>query len=147
MDAAEKLRDLLAKDIDRFDIESSKHKRIHRRSQGFLIILTAATTVAAGLGLVFPNRVKDIQFLVLALSAVATGATAWTEMRRARDLWQHEREVFYALKDILRELDFRSSVRTLELAEVDELFQRTTSVLGASTAKWSRIQEKKLERK
>jgi hypothetical protein len=147
VDAALKFRELLAVDISRFDVESSKHKRIHRTAQGLLIILTAAITISAGLGLVLTGREREVQFLVLFLSAVATGVTAWTESRQARDLWQHEREVYYALKDILRELDYRSSVRTLELSEIDELFQRTTAVLGSSTAKWSRIMEKKLEHK
>jgi inactivated superfamily I helicase len=48
--------------------------------------------------------------------------------------------------DIRRELNFRSSIETLELAEVFELFQRTASVLGSSTTKWSRILEKKLHK-
>jgi len=147
MDATSKLRELLSEDIERFELESSKHKRLYRRAQGSLIILTAAITVAAGLGLVMPGREKGIQFLVLVLSAIATAAAAWAESRRARDLWQHEREVYYALMDIRRELNFRSSIKALELAEVHELFQRTASVLGSSTAKWSRILEKKLDHK
>lgn len=143
MDAATKLRELLKEEIERFDRESTKHKKIHRKVQTFLIVGTAAITVTAGLGLVLPGHEKEIQFLVLLLSSIATATTAWSESRRARDLWQHEREVYYALIDIRRDLDFRSSIRVLELQEVEKLYLRAASVLGSSTAKWSRILEKK----
>ncbi len=143
MDAEIQFRELLNSDIRRFDEESTKHKRIHRKSQAFLIVLTASITVAAGLGAVIPGHEKEIQFLVLLLSAVATATTAWTESRRARDLWQHEREVYYALIDIRRDLDFRSAISPLDLEELEKLYQRARSVLGSSTEKWSRILDKK----
>lgn len=143
MEAVSKLRELLSKDIERFDSESRKHKQIHRKVQGYLIILTAAITVAAGLGLVLPGREKEIQFLVIFLSAVSTATATWSEIRRARDLWQHEREVYYALIDIRRDLDFLSSIKTPSLDEIERLYQRAASVLGSSTEKWSRILEKK----
>jgi uncharacterized membrane protein YbhN (UPF0104 family) len=143
MDAAAKLGELLQADIKRFDVESRGHKQIHRRTQVSLIFLTAAITVTAGLGLLFSGHEREIQFLVLLLSAAATATTAWSESRRARDLWQHEREVYYALVDIRRELDFRSSIETLALDEIEKLYKRAAAVLGSSTAKWSRILEKK----
>jgi hypothetical protein len=139
------LRDLLAADIERFDKESVKHKGIHRRADMALIAFAAATTIVAGLGLVLPGREREIQFAVIALSAVATGVAAWAQSRRARDLWKHEREVYYALKDLLRELDFRASVGALEMDGIEDIFRRSSAVLGSSTAKWSGILAKKIE--
>lgn len=145
MQSAQKLREMLERDIDRFDVESTKHKLIHRRAQAAIIGLTAATAIVAGAGLIVPNVDKAIQFAVLCLAATTTAITSWVEMRRARELWQHEREVFYALKDILRELDFYEAEGNLSAGEVEAYFQKASSILGSSTHKWSRIQEKKLE--
>lgn len=142
MDSTNKLRELLTDDIDRFSAESSKHKRLYRKVQATLIILTAATTVAAGLGLVIQHHESEIQFIILALSAVATATTAWSESRRARELWQHEREVYYALIDIRRELEFRSVMKALTATEIEELFIRSALVLGSSTKKWTTILDK-----
>lgn len=103
------------------------------------MLLTALTTIVAGFGLLRESYMREVQFAVLVLSAVATAITSWAASRRARELWQHEREVFYALTDTLRELDFRSSVKKLELTEVEELFARCNAILGSSTTKWSRI--------
>jgi hypothetical protein len=67
----------------------------------------------AGLGLLVADLEQDIQFfLVLILPA---SATVWADTRRARKLWKHEREVPYALQDIIRRLDFRSSITRLAL--------------------------------
>jgi len=143
-DAASTLRELLAADIERFDTESTKHKTIHRRGELVVIVTTALTTVIAGLGLVVSGRENQIQYTVLVLSALSTAVTSWAASRRARDLWQHEREVYYALKDILRELDFREAAAALDLHKIQELFDRSASVLGSSTAKWSRILSRKL---
>jgi hypothetical protein len=106
-------------------------------------VTTALTTIVAGLGLVLEGHERQLQFAVLALSALGTAITSWAASRRARDLWQHEREVYYALSDIRRELEFRCSVKVLDLAEIEEIFTRSGSILGSSTAKWSRILEKK----
>ena len=142
--AAEKLRAQLLHDIGRFNDESKKHKAIHRRAEIIVIAASALTTIISGIGLALDGRQHQIQFIILVLSTISSAVTSWAASRRARDLWQHEREVFYALKDILRELEFRLSTRPLELSELEELFRRSGAVLGSSTAKWSRILERKL---
>ena len=71
-----------------------------------VIALTAITTIVAGTGLIFPENGKTAQFIVLSLTAITAAVTAWAEMRKARELWQHEREVYYALIDIQREMEF-----------------------------------------
>ena len=137
-----KLLEMLEKDIERLDDQSRKHKRLHRRVQTAVIALTAITTVAAGAGLVLPNSQNISQFVVLALAATTTAATAWVEMRRARELWQHEREIFWALSDIRREVNFYSAVKELSPSEVEDFFKRISSVLGSSMHRWTGILEK-----
>jgi hypothetical protein len=96
----------------------------------------------AGAGLVLPDSAgKPLQFSVLCLAAATTAITTWLEMRRARELWQHERQTYYALVDIQREINFYSSVRTFTEQEVADYFQRVTAILGSSSLQWGRIQE------
>lgn len=145
MSRLEKLRELLRNDISRFDDESKKHKRIFRSGQTTVICLTAATTITAGIGLLITDQADKniLQFCVLALSTIVTGITSWNEMRRARELWQHEREVYYALIDIQRAIDFYSANREPTDKEIDSYFERVSAVLGSSAHKWGQIQNKK----
>jgi hypothetical protein len=136
----------LKSEIDRFDKESKKHKKIHRRSQTATIILTAITTIVAGSGLILPDPSdKAVQFVVLCLTASTAAVTAWAEMRRARELWQHEREVYYALIDIQRGMEFVLANREPTQDELKGWFGRIDAVLGSSFHKWALIQEKKAE--
>jgi len=143
MDEHNKLLSLIDAEIQRFKDESEKHKRIHRRCQLILIALTALSAIISGSGLLLPDWSKQIEFLVLVTTTLATALTAWAEMRHARELWQHEREVYYALKDVRREIDFVTSFRSLQEDELTDYFQRINRILGSSGQKWSRIQEKK----
>lgn len=144
MDGLAKLRDLLKTDKDRFDSESKKHKHLHRNCAVSAIALTGATTVVASLGLILDESLgRTLQFVIVVLTSTTTAAAAWAEMRRARELWQHEREVYYALVDIERELEFRSAVGALTETDLNEYFRRMAAVLGSSSEKWARIQEKK----
>jgi hypothetical protein len=140
----EALRKSLKEDISRFETESTRHKRLHRACQTGVIVLTAITTVVAGAGLILPEQTgKAVQFAVLCLTATTAGLSAWAEMRRARELWQHEREVYYALIDIQRGMEFLAHNGKLTAADLDSLYQRIAAVLGSSSQKWARIQEKK----
>lgn len=144
MNAATRLLEILSSDTGRFDEESQKHKGRHRRYTTLAIILTALTSIVAASGLVLgPSRGPMIQFAVVVLTATATAISAYAESRRFRDLWQHEREVYYALMDIEREVRFMDSVRALTEEEVKAYFRQASAVLGSSTAKWSEILKEK----
>lgn len=136
---------VLDNDIKWFDDEATEHKRIYRRCATAVIALTAATTITASLGLALdPRYARTVQFIVIALTASTTGVSAWAEMRRVRELWRHEREVGYALKDIRRELAYRAATSAMTQEDVDGYFVRASAIIGSSATKWSRIQEKKL---
>ena len=122
--AVESLRAVLKSDISRFDQESKKHKGLHRACQTAVITLTALTTVAAGIGLIRPELSgRYVEFTVLCLSATSAAVSGWAEMRRARELWRHEREVYYALLDIQREMDFVEANSGLMPADLAGFFQ------------------------
>ena len=146
MRGIDSLRESLKQDIARFDAESKKHKDLHRRYQTALITLTALTTIVAGTSLVVPESSgKVVQFAVVNLTAITTAVAAWAEMRRSRELWQHEREVYYALIDIQRGMEFVAANANGDLTpkELEDFFHRIDAVLGSSSQKWARIQEKK----
>lgn len=140
----EALRSSLERDILRFDTESGKHKRLHRTYQRGIIILTAVTTVVAGSGLILPEQSgRIVQFIVLCLTATSAAISAWAGLRRARELWQHERDVYFQLLDIKRELEFVAANRELKASDLEGFFRRIGEVLGSSTTKWKSIAEKK----
>lgn len=140
MKGAEHLLKSLEDDLRRLHKDSKSHKRLYRRVQTFVIVLTGATTVVAGAGAILPYLRDDyVQFAVLALSATTAAVTAWLEMRRARELWQHEREMYYQLYDIQREIKFYSAQRELTPEEEKEYFERISSILGASMSRWLSI--------
>lgn len=132
----ESLLTSLDADITRFSDESSRHKRMHRGYQHAVIILTAVTTVVAGSGLILPTESgKIVQFAVLCLTASTAAISAWAEMRRARELWQHERDIYYRLVDIKRELVFVSANRELKTQDLEEFFKKIADVLGSRDRK------------
>lgn len=142
------LRTILETDIQSFGREADKHKKVYRACALSVIVLTAATTVIASLGLAIDKTYgRAIQFGVVVLTATTTAVSAWSETRKARELWRHEREVEYALKDILRDLDYRSATGELSEKYLDDCFNRAASVIGSSASKWARIHERSLEQK
>ena len=139
------LRKILEDDIRSFSGEADRHKKIYRDCASSVIVLAAATTITASLGLALDKTYgRAIQFIVVALTATTTAVSAWGEMRKARELWHHEREVEYALKDILRDLDYRSVTGESNEKYLDDCFSRAASVIGSSSSKWARIHERSL---
>lgn len=142
---AKELSDLLIIEIDRLDAESSAHKHLHRKTQLLIILLTALSSIVSGLSILNtnPDEARKLQFGVLAITTLVTAATAYGELRRSRELWQHEREVYYALKDLHRELLFLQGLNELTSTKQHEIFERAQSVLGSSSHKWANIQARK----
>ncbi len=139
----EKLLALTDEAIKRLNADSERHKNAYRRIQKAIIILTATTTVAAGAGLILPEARNVIQFVVLALAATTTAVTSWGEMMRSRELWRHERQLFWSLSDVRREIDFYRATRGLSDEEVENYFRQVSSLLGSSVDRWGGIQDNK----
>jgi hypothetical protein len=133
----------LNNDIGRMERESDRHKRLYRGCQTSIIALTSITTVVAGTGLILPvSSGRAIQFAVLCLTALSTAIAAWAEMRHTRELWQHERGVYYALIDIRREMEFDAAKGKLGQHELDGFYDRIAAVLSSSSQQWQGIQKK-----
>jgi hypothetical protein len=140
----EKFIKMLDEDIKRLDGEANRHKDMHRGVRTAVIVLSAITTVVAGAGLVLPDSRNFIQFFVLVLSAGATATGSWGEMRRAREIWQHERAIHRALTDIRQEIKFKCIIHGgLSVTQAEDYFKQVSSVLGPSVDRWSGIQRDK----
>ena len=139
------LKSLLLCEIESLRNKSDEHKHLFRRIQYSIITLTAASAVVSGLVLLKPDGVeaRTLQFVVLAITTLVTAVTAYGELRRSRELWQHEREVFYALKDLHRESVFFESLGELTVEKQHEIFGRAQFVLGSSTNQWVGIYARK----
>jgi len=139
------LETILAETITQFQDASARHKRMYRRGQSAIIVMTALTTIAAGAGIVAPSEAwkPRLQFVVLLLSATTAAVTAWIELRKPRDLWQHERGVYHALLDLQRELRFESSLTPLSEETHRRYFARLHEVLQSSGSKWQGIHAKR----
>lgn len=144
------LSELLAHEVQRLDRESTRHKRLHRRCQTALIGLTACTTVVAGAGLVVPAAASGVaQFVVLCLTATGSAVAAWSAMRRTRELWEHERGIYYELLDVQRALSFQAACGPLSERDLQRFFTRIAAALRSSGPRWAQIlagQDKALAR-
>src|SRR5688500_3347899 len=119
---AAKLLEVLDGAIKRIHDDSKRHKNTYRRVQTAIIVLTATTTAVAGAGLVLEDSRNIIQFAVLVLAAATTAVTSWGEMKRSRELWRHERQLYWSLSDIRREVDFHRHLKELTDDEVKKYF-------------------------
>jgi len=137
---------MLDGEIERLDREAVAHKEIHRSVRTAVIVLSALTTIAAGAGLLLPNAHNAVQFLVLVLSAGTTATGSWGEMRRARELWQHERALYYALVDIKREIQFNRIISgEPDEEQIKTYFVRVSGVLTPSIDRWVKMQNERKE--
>lgn len=137
------LLDLVAGERSHFDRQAARHRDAHRRGQAGLIVLSAAASVTAGLGLLLGATLgPQLQFAVLCLTTLGTGLAAWLELRRARELWQHERALHHALQDLEREMHFRAAQGEPSDDQVEDWFQHLQQLLGAGSERWAKIVER-----
>ena len=114
-----------------------------RSSRCDTIALSAAASITAGLGLLLgPTQGPLLQFAVLCLTTLGTGLGAWLEMRRTRELWQHERALHHGLQDLEREMHFRAAQGEPSDAQVEAWFQRLQQLLGTGSERWAKIVER-----
>lgn len=138
MPAIEVLREELDRSIDRFDRESTKHKKLYRRLRYLVFGFTGLSTVLGGLAAaeVFEARVTSLAIVVA--TTLASVVTSVEGLRKPAELWIHERTIFTALKDLQREVEF-SAAEGPDDDEVARQFERLQGILGASSEKWSRV--------
>jgi hypothetical protein len=136
MAALEFLREELKCNAERFDTDSKNHKRMYRRLRGATIGVTACSSVLAAVGVAKPELQPWINLAIVFFTAAVGVMAALEAMRKPSELWIHERTTYYGLKDLGRELEFRTRVG--EKTAIRETFERMQALLGASSEKWNR---------
>lgn len=137
------LSEILDSEIEALGVESTKHKQQFRVCQTLVIGLTGASSVVAAWALMQSEAPKGAYFAIAIITALATAISAWLEMRRSRDLWQHERPVYHALRDLRREFEFLESIGELSVEKEKEIFRRMTQTLNQSGRKWVQVVQKR----
>jgi hypothetical protein len=123
--------------IDRFDSESTSHKKLFRRLRYIVFGLTACSSALAGLALAFPTIQTGTTVGVILTTTAIGIATSVEGLRKPNELWIHERTIYYSLKDLERELGYFAS-EPKDSKRMDAYFVRLQSILGSSRDKWSR---------
>lgn len=128
--------------IIKFDRESSKHKRLYRLLRYPSIIMTACAGALATLAITFPTLQQNFNLIIVGISVILTVLVAIEALRMPRDLWIHERRTYFALKDLLRELTYRSLESSCSEEMLDAMFSQLQSILGMSGEKWQEFLHK-----
>ncbi len=92
--------------IDFFQQNSTGHKKLHRRFRYAVFVFTGVLSILAGLAIYFPAQAGLINISMLILSTTTATLSSFESLRRADDLWIHEKTTLYALADLKRELEF-----------------------------------------
>jgi len=74
---------------------------------------------------------------IVVVTASAGVITSIEGLRKPAEMWIHERNVLYALKDLQRDMEFKAAA-TGVTENVDRYFDQLQYILGASTEKWTK---------
>lgn len=139
MTNADYLLKQLVEHIAWFDKESKAHKHLYRKLRYVMFGLTACSTALAGLALALPEYQIPINVAIVFTTAGVGVVTSIEGLRKASELWIHERTVYYSLRDLERDLQYRSAGQEApDPAVADDVFERMQDVLGSARDRWSR---------
>jgi hypothetical protein len=138
----ERLKAAVETEIDRFNIESSYHKRLFRRLRGTAMCLTGIATILGSVTLVVPdtlvpNAARWSGFLIVVVTVAAGAFTAIEGIRKPSDLWLIERNIFHTLNDLHREIEYYGADNSDE-KRLDAYFARLQDILYSSSQKWGK---------
>ena len=102
-------------------------------SAGFL----SPSIDVASAALSFKGQQEWLNLAVVFATAIAGIATSIEGLRKPSELWIHERNIFYALTDLEREMNYEAS-ESGGLKNADDYFNRLQYILTTSTENWSR---------
>jgi len=126
----------LEAEITRFKQESDKHRRLYRTLRYCVFGLTGSSTVLASVALGFTNLQHIMNLVVVSTTAAAGVVTSIEGLRKPAELWILERNVYYALTDLKREIKYRM-VDGVNDKNADIYFGRMQGILASSMDKWS----------
>lgn len=136
----EHLRGEIEKLIGYFDAESTRHKLLNRRLKSLLFFLTGGATILSSAALTFaPDHSIGLgtwlNFGVVLVTVGASVVSSIEGLRKPGDLWIHERNIFHALGDLKRKLEYELSGGGF--IQVDEYFIQMQNLLAASREQWA----------
>ncbi len=137
MNKREYLLDQLEKKIGNFKEDSRQHKTLYRNLRYSVFVLTALSTLLAGLALKFPEFNGAINLAIVLVSATVGVVASVEGIRKPAELWIHERTTYYALLDLKREVEFKLDENSASEL-VGNYFCKMQEILGASGEKWNR---------
>lgn len=123
--------------IEDFQRDSKKHKDMHRNFRYWAFGLTAVLSTLSGLALYYPENSTIFNISILAITAIAGFLSSVEGIRKADELWIHERTTYYALKDLKRELEFELRGSGDKTKVLDACFVKLQSLLNQAGEKWS----------
>ena len=136
MSKEDKLRKEFEKQISRLDTESTKHKKLYRLLRYTALGLTGLATVLASAALTFAGIQDWLNIAIVVVTASAGVITSIEGLRKPAELWIHERNILYQLKDLLRKMDYEVE-ETEAITDIDSYFNQLQQILGASQEKWA----------
>lgn len=137
MDKEQILKGELNSKINAFKDDSKEHKKLHRQLRYTAFIFTGILSILSGLALYFPDDAKTINIIILAISATSGVLASIEGLRKADELWIHERTTYYTLCDLKRELEFELHGNVDKEKTLDKYFDRFQKILTNSGEKWS----------
>lgn len=144
MDEIDFLKTELDSEINRFEKESTKHKNMYRQIRYIIFGLAGISTVLAGIA----AGAEDIQYYLNIGIVVTTAAisivTSIEGLRKPSELWIMERNLFYSLKDLKRELEFNLEENEGSMS-VRKYFDQMQRILNSAGEKWNKKVGKKDE--
>lgn len=126
--------------IERFDKESQKHKKMYRSTKYITFGLTALSTILAGIAVGSEEFQYYLNICIVITTAAIGVANSFDGLRKPGKLWTLERNIYYSLKDLKRELMFE--LEKNEEVSAQKYFDRFQALLNAAGEKWSKNVEK-----
>ena len=137
MDKLNNLKNELVGQIERFEKESKKHKKLYRSLRYSALMLTGLATIFAASAFKFPVFQEWLNIAVVFVTTSAGIITSIEGLRKPAELWIHERNLLYSLKDLKRELDyFGEEIKTK--GSIDSYFEKLQEILSISQEKWTK---------
>jgi len=137
MSKEDNLKEELQNQISNFDRESRKHKDLFRLLRYTTLVLTGSATVLASVALTYADIQSWLNMIIVVVTASAGVITSIEGLRKPAELWIHERNVLYELKDLQREINYQAAA-TGTIQDTDNYFQQLQQILGSSKEKWTK---------
>jgi len=122
--------------IERFDKESKRHKKMYRKTKYIIFTFTALSTVLAGIAVGSEQLQYYLNICIVITTATIGIANSFDGLRKPGELWTLERNMYYSLKDLKRELMF--DIERNDEVTVEKYFDRFQTLLNAAGEKWSK---------